>query len=112
MAFRRGAVSYVSAILYMCESGLDRVGCNIMSLDRADAEYNPLSVDDDASTLRPRKQRQAFAKVSERWHILLLVKLLVGLEFGRTGVNHPADRSVISLSYDPGLAFSGSSMDM
>ena len=65
MAFPRGAVSYVLATLCTYGSGPDRVGCDTMFLERADIEYHPLSIDkDDASVLRPQKQRQSFAEFS------------------------------------------------
>ena len=42
---------YVSAILYTYRSGLDRVGCNTTSLNRADIEYHPFTVDGDGTPI-------------------------------------------------------------
>lgn len=84
----------------------------IMSSDRADIEYSPLSIDDDddTSVLRPQNRRQALAKVLERHYVflLLLVGLVVGLGFGRIRFYYPA----VSFSYDPVSTIFDSFVDM
>ena len=64
MTFRRGAGSYAPAMLCMYGSGLDRVGCCVVSLDCVDIEYHPLFIDeDDTSILWPQKQRHRFIRL-------------------------------------------------